>query len=151
MINPEGDYEMSLEEKSKTSLQDTVQNVLTNFTAAANADAVFQKPILHGDQMMIPAAEIVSLVGFGVGEGGETDEQSSDTGGGGAGGGSVFTRPVAVIVASPDGVQIEPVIDLTKIALAGLTTGLIFLGSFLRLLSLRRKIEDVQKEMIKPL
>jgi uncharacterized spore protein YtfJ len=42
-------------------------------------------------------------------------------GGGGGGGGRIFSRPVAVIVASPQGVEVKPVLDTTKIALAAVT------------------------------
>jgi len=42
-------------------------------------------------------------------------------GGGGGGGGKTLARSVAVIVSSPEGVEIRPVIDVTKIALAALT------------------------------
>jgi hypothetical protein len=56
---------------------------------------------------------------------------------------------VAVIVSSPQGVRVEPVIDRTKIALAALTTGIFILGSFARLLNLRRDIQDVQDEMMR--
>jgi len=42
-------------------------------------------------------------------------------GGGGGGGGRVFARPVAVIISGPEGVSVEPVVDVTKIALAFFT------------------------------
>lgn len=40
-------------------------------------------------------------------------------GGGGGGRG----RPVAVIVVAADGVRVQPVLDVTRLALAGMTTG----------------------------
>ena len=133
-----------------TSPLRTVQEALENFSASANVDAVFHDPIKHGDNLIIPAAEVFSVMGFGVGTGNETNEQGNDTGGsGGGGGGSVFSRPVAVIVSSPDGVRVDPVFDLTKVALAGLTTGVLILGTLARTLSLRRKIQDVQDDIMK--
>jgi uncharacterized spore protein YtfJ len=86
-------------------------------------------------------------MGFGVG-GGETGELGADSGGGG-GGGSVYSRPVAVIISSPEGVRVDPVFDLTKIALAGMTTGLLMFGMVARLWSLSRKIQDFQDEFLK--
>lgn len=38
-------------------------------------------------------------------------------------GGSSRGRPIAAIVISPEGVRVEPILDLTKIVLASLTTG----------------------------
>jgi uncharacterized spore protein YtfJ len=127
---------------------ETIQDVMVNFTASANVDAVYHDPIKHGDHLIIPAAEVFSVIGFGMGSGGETGAAGSDTGSGGGGGGSVFSRPVAVIVSSPQGVRVEPIIDRTKIALAALTTGIFILGSFARLINLRRDIQDVQNEMM---
>ncbi len=70
-------------------------------------------------------------------------------GSGGGGGGSVYSRPVAVIISSPEGVRVEPVFDLTKIALAGMTTGVLMFGMVARLWSLSKKIQDVQDEFLK--
>jgi hypothetical protein len=41
---------------------------------------------------------------------------------------------VAVIVASPSGVQVQPVIDVTKVALAALTAAGFMVGMMLRML-----------------
>jgi hypothetical protein len=43
-------------------------------------------------------------------------------------------RPVAAIVVTPDAVYVEPVVDATKIALAGLTTGAFIIYWLFRLL-----------------
>jgi uncharacterized spore protein YtfJ len=91
--------------------------------------AVYGEPIQHGETLIIPAAEVLSGVGFGVGFGGAETTSSGEGGvpvgesggGGGGGGGRVFARPVAAIIATPDGVRVEPVVDVTKVALAALT------------------------------
>lgn len=134
-------------EATTASPTQVVQDTLESFLSAASTEAVYHEPVKHGNILMIPAAEVVSVMGFGLG-GGETSETSADSGGGG-GGGSVFSRPVAVIISSPEGVRIEPVFDLTKIALAGMTTGVLMLGMIARLWSLSRKIQDVQDEFLK--
>lgn len=104
--------------------------------ASARVDAVYGKPIKQDGYTIIPTAEILSAAGFGFGAGGgtsgrkgEQEEQDkgeadtdSGTGGGGGGGGRTFSRPVAVIIASADGVRVEPVIDKTKIGMTLLTT-----------------------------
>jgi uncharacterized spore protein YtfJ len=124
-----------------------VNDTLEYFLSTASVEAVYNEPIKHGNTLLIPAAEVVSFMGFGVG-GGETNQTGPDSGGGG-GGGSVFSRPVAVIISSPEGVRVEPVFDLTKIALAGMTTGLLMFGMIARVWSLSRKIQDFQDEFLK--
>jgi uncharacterized spore protein YtfJ len=54
-------------------------------------------------------------------ESGESTSAAMEgAGGGGGGGGGSMGRPVAVIVVGPDGVEVKPVIDLTKLALTAL-------------------------------
>jgi uncharacterized spore protein YtfJ len=67
----------------------------------------------------------------------ETEAEGEDAGmgGGGGGGGGASGRPVAIISVSEDGVQVEPVVDATKIALAFFTA----LGSMFFMLTKMRK------------
>ena len=70
---------------------------------------------------------------------GEQDEDDSESelgqgfGEGGGGGGISTARPVAVISVGTDGVQIKPVVDTTKIALAALTAFGAMLMTFSRM------------------
>ena len=134
-------------EAATLSPTQVVNDTLEYFLSTASVEAVYNEPIKHGNTLMIPAAEVVSIMGFGVG-GGEASQNGADSGGGG-GGGSVYSRPVAVIISSPEGVRVDPVFDLTKIALAGMTTGLLMFGMVARLWSLSRKIQDFQDEFLK--
>jgi uncharacterized spore protein YtfJ len=100
--------------------------VMERLIAAADVSKVYAPPIAHGDRLIIPAAEVVAAAGFGMGSGtGVVGERAGRArrggGGGGGGGGSTLARSVAVIVSSPEGVEVRPVIDVTKIALAALT------------------------------
>jgi uncharacterized spore protein YtfJ len=89
---------------------------------AGDVAKVYGKPVQKGEATIIPAAEILAIGGFGAGGGSGTDLRSNRRGGGGGGGGgSVLALSVAVIVATPEGVRVEPVVDFTKIALAALT------------------------------
>jgi uncharacterized spore protein YtfJ len=117
-----------------------VQDTLDTFLAAGSVEAVYGSPVEQGETLIIPAAEVLSAMGFGVGSGTNDASEASNEGGGGGGGGYVFSRPVAVVIASPEGVRIEPVVDVTKIALAGLTTGAFMLSMFLRLLRPPRRL-----------
>jgi uncharacterized spore protein YtfJ len=130
---------------------DLMKETMDKFLATASVNAVYGKPIQKDDTLIIPTAEVLSGMGFGLGVGvgnnatNNNDEagkpgQSSGGGGGGGGGGRVLSRPVAVIIASPEGVRVEPVMDVTKVALAALTAGGFILGMLLRML--RGKISE---------
>jgi uncharacterized spore protein YtfJ len=90
---------------------------------------IFSEPTTVGDNTVITAAEVYVGMGLGFGRGsGDAGENSGEGGGGGGGGGSAG-RPVAAIIISPKGVQVEPIVDVTKIALAFFTTlGAIFMA-----------------------
>lgn len=104
---------------------EVIQDTMDKFLGAADVDAVYGEPLVQGDVVILPTAEVLSVAGFGIGSGYGTNQENEESqigsGGGGGGGGRVLSRPVAIIVNSPDGVYIEPVIDVTKIALAALT------------------------------
>jgi uncharacterized spore protein YtfJ len=113
---------------------ETVDSTLDKFLDAASVEAVYGEPVQHGDALIIPSAEVLAVLGFGTAAGmfarpkAEEEEADDDenaggfgNGGGGGGGGRIFSRPVAVIVASPQGVEVKPVLDTTKIALAAVT------------------------------
>ena len=105
------------------------------FLGIADAGKVFGEPVRQGETTIVPAAEVISAAGFGIGfgRGSDAGEEPSHEGGGGGGGGggTVQARPVAVVVASPEGVRVEPVIDLTKVALAAITAGGFMLATWL--------------------
>lgn len=110
---------------------DTMERLLS----AADAAKVFGPAVVSGQSMVITAAEVTAVGGFGSGMGfglppgrkGTAEamkaEASEDipagAGGGGGGGGGSMGRPVAVITVSPDGIRVKPVLDLTKIILTG--------------------------------
>jgi uncharacterized spore protein YtfJ len=104
----------------------TMQTTLDKFLSAANVEAVYSPSISQGENMVIPAAEVLSIVGFGLGSGGGSqgpdEDANAGSGSGGGGGGRVLARPVAVIVLSPTGVRVQPILDVTKILLAVFTT-----------------------------
>ena len=110
--------------------------LIDKLIATAQPAGVFSQPVTAGDYTVITAAEVSIGVGFGSGGGGgpqpaekaaaegEAQEQTENNGYGiGTGGGGVSTaRPVAVITIGPSGVEVEPIMDATKIAIAFFTT-----------------------------
>jgi uncharacterized spore protein YtfJ len=120
--------------------------VMKRLMDAAKPEAVFSKPVIVGDQQVITASEINVGMGFGFGLGSgprlltnlesesESFNEETGLGSGGGGGGGAGARPVAVITIDGDQVSVQPILDMTKIALAFLTMlGSIFLlGSQIR-------------------
>jgi uncharacterized spore protein YtfJ len=105
---------------------DRVSRVMEKLLEAADVSKVYGEPIAHGDRLLLPAAEVVAIAGFGMGSGGgvavqQQGRKSRGSGGGGGGGGKTLARSIAVVVMSPEGVDVRPVLDFTKIALAALT------------------------------
>lgn len=112
-----------------TQTMNNVQEVMNRFIGTAHVTSVYGEPVQVGDTTIITTAEVVGGLGFGMGSGSgpELEGGQAPGGSGGGGGGYVQARPVAVIVASPEGVRVEPVVDVAKIALAALTAfGFIF-------------------------
>jgi uncharacterized spore protein YtfJ len=127
--------------------QDKGFKLVEKLFTVAQPGAVFSEPVSAAGRTIITASEVnVGMgVGFGFGggsaapEGEEAEEgevgMDSGMGGGGGGGGGASGRPVAVIDISDDGVQIEPVVDVTKLGLAFFTA----LGSMFFMLTKMRK------------
>jgi uncharacterized spore protein YtfJ len=127
------DEAVSLIDKTREQTAAMVEKIF----AAAQPGAVYGQPIASETYTVITAAEVTSGGGFGMGIGlgppsrpGGTAAATADAaqpedrqtgGGGGGGGGGSMGRPVAVIAIGPDGVTVRPVVDVTKVALAGLT------------------------------
>jgi uncharacterized spore protein YtfJ len=104
------------------------KTALDKIYAAAQPGVVFSPPVVSGAYTVITASEVAAGGGFGFGGGsgpasaesaaGITQETAGGSGAG-AGGGSMG-RPVAAIVVGPEGVEVKPIVDRTKIAIAAL-------------------------------
>lgn len=110
-----------------------VNKTMVALIETANVDRVYGEPIEFGDTKIIPTSENLTFMGFGFGSGygqgmSEEDSEEDDegapmvgAGSGGGGGGRTFSRPVAVVIASPEGVRVEPIADRTKVIMAAIT------------------------------
>ena len=129
--------------------------MLEKIFAAAQPGAVYGQPVGAEGYTVITAAEVTSGGGFGMGLGlgppsrpgsgaastadvARAGDQQTGGAGGLGGGGGAMGRPVAIIAIGPDGVTVKPVLDVTKVALAGLTAW----ASLLGLLHARRKARN---------
>ncbi len=105
-----------------TTTNQTVEQAINQLMSVARADAVFGQPAERGNTIVIPCSEVSVGMGFGSG-GGPIDEKGNSTGGGYGLGGGARGRPIAAIVITDEGVRVEPIMDMTKIVLAALSTG----------------------------
>ena len=118
-----------------TTSNQTVEQIMSQLVNVAKADAVFGQPVERGNAIVIPCSEVSAGLGMGSGSG-PIDEKGNSTGGGYGAGGGARGRPIAAIVVTSDGVRVEPIMDMTKIALAALSTGafmLLWLGRLSRI------------------
>lgn len=134
------------------SLEQT-KDVIGKLFTVAQPGAVFGEPVERNGSTVITASEVSVAMGYGSGMGGgsgpQSDREPSAAGqeeaggfGGGSGGGGVSNgRPVAVVRIGADGtVDVEPIVDVTKIALAFFTT---FGSMALMLIKMARQVREV--------
>jgi len=131
--------------------QEEVREMVEKLYTVAQPGAVYSEPVESGELKVITAAEVSVGLGFGYGGGFGPSESAGEhkgeekaeapaesdlgAGVGGGGGGGASGRPVAVISIGPEGVDVEPVVDVTKVALAFFTA----LGSMFIMFSKMRK------------
>ena len=112
--------------------QKSANELMSRLFDITRADAVYSQPVTVGDHVIINASEYTASLGVGYGGGGggatgsgsdqeKSSEQANGYGGGGGGGGATMSRPVAAIIVSPSGVRVEPIVDVTKIAITMFT------------------------------
>lgn len=124
--------------------QEQATRLFERLMEVAQPESVYSEPVTSGELTVITASEVTTGLGFGFGVGAGTGmspdspKESKEpaamgqgSGGGGGGGGGSIARPVAVITISPQGVRVEPVVDVTKLGLALFVT----VGSMFMMLS----------------
>lgn len=106
--------------------QQTANELMNKLFDITHPDAVYSKPVVANGHTVITACELTAGIGYGFGGGGgvspqqqgQSEGENAGYGGGGGGGGGTSARPVAAVIIGPDGVRVEPVFDLTKVAIA---------------------------------
>src|SRR5215208_2390203 len=80
--------------------------------------AVFGEPIKEGSVTVVPVAEVRFAFGYGYGSGRGRGEAAEGSGGGSGAGGRASAKGYVRI--ADDEVRFEPVVDVTRLALAGI-------------------------------
>ncbi len=99
-----------------------IEEMLERLTVAATIG----EPLKEGAVTLIPVANVAYGFGYGYGSGTNREaaeenaaaERSEGSGAGGGGGG--MARPLGFIRVDAEGVRYEPMMDLTRISLAGI-------------------------------
>jgi uncharacterized spore protein YtfJ len=127
---------------------DQVEQVLTHMLDVVRVNAVFGQAVERGNTTVIPCSEVIAGLGMGSGSG-PFDERGNPAGGGSGGGGGAKARPIAAIIIAQDGVHVEPIMDITKVALATITTGAFVLFWLGRLRRISRPGKDSSFKKLK--
>lgn len=143
------DYDDGVYSEADSSATEAIESIIDNLIQVASVEAAYGGPIQHNDTVIIPAAEVMAAMGFGMGIGDSSDAEpgTGSSGSGGGGGGTSFSRPVAVIVSGPEGVRIDPVFDVTKIALAGISAGIFVLGMLAKVQNTRKAFNQIERQL----
>jgi uncharacterized spore protein YtfJ len=96
--------------------------------STASADATFGEPEQVGDVILIPVSAVRTGFGMGFGQStvegeAEPTEDAASPAEGGGGGGAAKARPIAIIEVSGQQTTVKPVVDETKLGLAGIALG----------------------------
>lgn len=109
--------------------QEAAHKLLGKLFDITKPEAIYSPPVTVGDVTVITASEYTAGLGVGYGGGGGTSGDEADAageaatgyGGGGGGGGGTVGRPVAAIIIESGSARVEPIMDVTKVALAFIT------------------------------
>ena len=116
-MNDQPDVAMPTGEATNV-LERVIDGVLNRVLPHVDARTIYGEPIVRGDLTIVPVGRVSYRFGFGGG-GGKGGAQGEGEGSGGGGGGSLEVIPVGYIEMGTEA-RFVPVIDRTKIALAGL-------------------------------
>ena len=101
----------------------------------ANWRVAFGEPQVVEDKTIIPVASVGYTFGLGFGHGAgpsETEDEPAPGGEGGGGGGGASVRPLGAFVVTSACVYFQPALDVSRIALAGVAVGALFIYQLAR-------------------
>ncbi len=93
-----------------------IREMLNQVTGTARVETVYGEPREVSGKTVIPVARVM-YGGGGGGGGGKMQE--SQQGSGGGGGVGVNVQPLGMLVITPDSERWVPVLDITRLAIAG--------------------------------
>ena len=120
----------------ETEIQELLE-ALADLREKANVNACFGEPVTIEGRTVIPVAKVAYGFRMGIGraaaaeeetagetEGQAAEEADGDGSSGAGGGGGMLAQPFAVVEVTPEGTQVQAIIDEQKVTLAaGLLAG----------------------------
>ena len=91
---------------------------LSRIDERATVKTAFGDPLHENGRTIIPVANVA--YGFGFGGGRSLEKAEEGTGEGAGGGGGVVVRPVAILEIKAAETRIRPIVDVTRLVLAGM-------------------------------
>jgi uncharacterized spore protein YtfJ len=117
------------------AVQEMLKNLSDRIGGIATVNTVFGEPRVMNHRAVIPVALVTGCFGAGGGEGKmPAGEKGQQEGSGGGGGGGFMVRPLAVLEVTEQQTRLIPILDMTKIILAGmgLIGGVLFMMAKLK-------------------
>jgi uncharacterized spore protein YtfJ len=105
-----------------TAMVEEILNRMGQVQERASVKTVFGEPYQVNGRTVVPVAKFSYGYGFGGGRG-ERKPGDAEPGGGGSGvggGGRVSVRPIAVLEMSGSETTVKPIVDVTRLAIAGM-------------------------------
>ena len=93
---------------------------LSRIDEKATVRTVFGEPIQKNGRVIIPVAKVAYGFGFGGGRNAEKEQQEEESREGAGGGAGVSVRPVAILEVSEQETRIRPIVDVTRVVVAGM-------------------------------
>lgn len=93
---------------------------MTRIDERATVKTMFGEAVHEDGRTIIPVAKVTYGFGFGAGRGAKKAHEEEGPREGGGGGGGVSVRPVAILDMDSKASRITPIIDLNRLALAGM-------------------------------
>lgn len=109
---------------------DVLKNISDRVSGIASVNTVFGEPRVLNNRAIIPVGLVTGGFGAGGGEGKQpAGEQGMEEGSGVGGGGGFSVRPLAVLEVTDEQTRLIPILDMTKIIMAGfgIVAGIIFM------------------------
>jgi uncharacterized spore protein YtfJ len=104
------------------AVTDMLKSISDRMGAVATVNTVFGEPRVQDGRAIVPVAMVAGGFGAGGGEGKMpfAEGEKVQEGSGGGGGGGFMVRPLAVLEITPEKTRIIPILDMTRIILAGI-------------------------------
>jgi uncharacterized spore protein YtfJ len=108
-----------MSEPGRTTVEELIGRI-SQVHDKATARTVFGDPVHVAGRTIIPIARVRYGFGFGMGRNSEREREEEEASVGGGGGGGLSIRPVAFLEITEQEARMRPIVDVTRVILAGM-------------------------------